>query len=65
MMLKGLVYEMIKESRKCAVYYEFHGVHSVIPQCWNEYTPVAFNSLIMKTFERVVKDKLLTMVQDN
>ncbi len=36
-----------------------------VPQCLNEYRPVALTSLIMKTFERVVKDKLLSMVQEN
>ncbi len=34
-----------------------------VPQCLNESRPVALTSLILKTFERVVKDKLLSMVR--
>ncbi|KAI5086940.1 gastrula zinc finger protein XlCGF28.1-like, partial [Silurus meridionalis] len=35
------------------------------PTSLNEYRPVALTSLIMKTFERIVKDTLLSMVQAN
>lgn len=36
-----------------------------VPKSLNEYRPVALTSLIMKIFERIVKDALLTMVQAN
>lgn len=36
-----------------------------VPKSLNEFRPIALTSLIMKSFERIVKDALMTMVQAN